>query len=219
MKLSVIGYAIVLIAFLLPFFVVSCQQTELFTLSGLKLVTGGEADYSLGDQLSDSTKIAQSMPAKKSIPSQPLAIAIVVVALLGIILVFVLPRDAFYVPISLSVAGIVCLFLLKGGILKAVASTDMGMKEGIDISKVFLVKTKIGFWLANLGFLTAAVLAFVDKLNSPAALYQTQMHANFRHITDAPSYQPEDETLKPLDWEPKEPKDHTQDIPLEDPDN
>jgi len=216
MKLSVIGYAIVLIAFLLPFFVVSCQQTELFTMSGLKLVTGGEADYSLGDQLSDSTKIAPNMPDKKSIPSQPLAIAIVAIAFLGIILALVLPRNAFYVPVILSVAGIVCLFLLKGGILKAVASTDMGNKEGIDVSKVFLVKTKIGFWLANLGFLAAAVMAFIDKLNSPASLYQTQLQSNFRHVADAPTYQPEEDKTQPIDWEPKA---DPEDIPLQDPDN
>lgn len=216
MKLSVIGYAIVLIAFLLPFFVVSCQQTELFTMSGLKLVTGGEADYSLGDQLSDSTKIAPNMPDKKSIPSQPLAIAIVAIAFLGIILALVLPRNAFYVPVLLSAAGIVCLFLLKGGILKAVASTDMGMKEGIDISKVFLVKTKIGFWLANLGFLAAALIAFIDKLNSQASIYQTQMQSNFRHVADAPTYQPDESNTQPLDWEPKA---DPENIPLQDPDN
>ncbi|MCB5261381.1 MAG: hypothetical protein LHW64_03265 [Candidatus Cloacimonetes bacterium] len=51
MKISGIFFAIVILAFLMPFMVVKCADTTIVSLSGLKMVTGGKIQSPVMDDM------------------------------------------------------------------------------------------------------------------------------------------------------------------------
>lgn len=197
MKISALLYLIVILSFLMPFFVVSCQQTELITVKGITLVTGGEAKLAMGDMLEGLNLDQAKKPEDQKIKAQPLAIAALALAVLAIILVLLLPRNLYIIPALISVAGIICLQLLKGGMMDAMAMNSSGLDPSIDLSKVLSIKAKFGFWLANISFFLGAGVAVAGSLlgKQTESYHYKPAHASgaYEHLRPVPPLEP----LKP----------------------
>ncbi|MDD4310214.1 MAG: hypothetical protein PHO32_07520 [Candidatus Cloacimonetes bacterium] len=161
MKISAILYAIVIIAFFMPFFMVSCEKQELMTISGIQLVTGGEAPLNMKELMGATNAEDGQEEKKQKIEAQPTAIAAFVLAIIGIIVALMLPRKMYYIPVLISIVGIVCLHILKQGMLGALAKADTGMDPAFDMSKILTIHVKAGFWLADIAFLLGAIASLV----------------------------------------------------------
>ncbi|MDY0152073.1 MAG: hypothetical protein RBS43_07370 [Candidatus Cloacimonas sp.] len=159
MKISAVLYAIVIVAFFMPFFVVRCQQTELMTIKGVELVTGADVKLSMGDMLGGGAKKEGAEDQTQKVPAQPLAQAALLLAVVALILVLVLPKKLFIIPLLISVGGIVCLQLLNQGMLGALANSNTALDPSMDLSKFISIQTKLGYWLANVFFLLGGLVA------------------------------------------------------------
>ncbi len=194
MKISAVLYLIVILAFLMPFFVVSCQKTELITIKGITLVTGGEAKLSMNDMISGLNLDQGKKPDDQKIKAQPLAMASLAIAVIALILVLVLPRKLYVIPVLLSLAGIACLQILKAGMFDAMSFNDTGLDPTIDIKKVLSIKAKFGFWLANLSYLLGGIVAVVGSLwggQSESYRYQpAQPLGGYEHLRPVPPLEP-----------------------------
>ncbi len=162
MKISALLYAVVIIAFFMPFFMVSCEKTELMTINGIQLVVGGESQLKIDNLF--SMKDSTEKPKPQKIKANPLAMAAIAFALIALIVALVLPRKLYFIPIVLSVGGVVCLHLLKSGMVAALAKSDTGLGSALDLTKILRVTPKYGFWLADIAFLGAAVSSLLAGL-------------------------------------------------------
>lgn len=205
MKVSSVFYLCVIAAFFLPFFVVSCQQTELISVKGIQLVTGGEAKLAMGDMLStlaekasetDPTISPVQKPDDQKIDPQPMAIVAFALAIIGLILVLVLPPKLYLVPALISLAGIICLQVLSSGMMGNLSLKNTGLDPSMDISKFISIKAKSGFWIANIAFLLGAVVAVVSGMKaSSTQVYRTHPQANsnpdgYQHLRPVPPLRP-----------------------------
>lgn len=193
MKISAVLYAIVIAAFFMPFFVVSCQKTELMKVSGIQLVTGADVKLSMGDMFSGMGKKADAEEQKQKINAQPMAGAALLIAVIALVLTLVLPRKLFIIPIIFSVAGVVCLQVLKSGMLGALSTADTGLDPSMDLSKILSIQAKLGFWLANVFFVMGGLLCLASRFmgkDESLEIPQTE----FQHIPDLDSL----DELEPL---------------------
>jgi len=218
MKVSSVLYLIAALAFFMPFFVVSCQQTELIKIDGIKLVTGGEIKLPLNDVLRESIDKDTPPAEDKKIKPQPLAIAAFAIAILAIILVLVLPRSLYLIPALFSLAGIICLQLLKSGMLDAMSLDNSGLSPSIDLAKVLSLKAKFGFWLSNISFFLGGVVVVVAGMLGRSEGFQpTQPSTGFEHLRPVPPLEPvhtptqtEPEVAEIVEPDPPEPVEEPQ---------
>ena len=175
MKISAILYACVIIAFFMPFFMVSCEKTELMTIDGIQLVIGGESQLKIDNLF--SMKDSTEKPKPQKIKAHPLAMAAIALAAIALIVALLIPRKLYYIPIVLSVGGILCLHLLKNGMVAALAKSDTGLGSALDLTKILRVTPQYGFWMADVAFLGGAVSSLLTGLKlskeSQAELFLT----------------------------------------------
>lgn len=157
MKISAMFYAVVILAFFMPFFMVSCEKTELLRVNGIQLVIGGESELKMDNVFSGLGGNNDEESKSQKINRHPMAIMALVIAVLALILALVLPNKLYFVPILLSIGGIVCLHLLKGSMLSLVSKADVGM----DLTTFLRVSPLYGFWVADFAFIAGAVLALL----------------------------------------------------------
>ncbi len=179
MKISAVLYAIVILAFFMPFFVVSCEKTELVSIKGIQLVTGGEAKIEIAEMLSAMGNKSKDDNQKQKIKAQPMAIAVFALAILTFIIVLVLPRKLYFLPVLLSLAGVLLLQILRGSMLNVLTQTDTGMNLGVDMSKMLSLQAKSGFWLANIALILGGVVCLISGLlNMNRNKYNIPLPAN-----------------------------------------
>ncbi|GAB1366127.1 hypothetical protein MASR1M36_09980 [Candidatus Cloacimonadaceae bacterium] len=230
MKVSSVFYLCAILAFFLPFFVVSCQQTELISVKGIQLVTGGEAKLAMGDMLSTlAEKASEADPANspvqkpedQKIDPQPLAIAAFALAIIGLILVLVLPQNLYIIPALLSLAGIICLQVLSSGMMSNLSLKDTGLDPSMDISKFIAIKAKSGFWVANIAFFLGAVVAVFTGLKaSTPTVYRTQAATQshpegYQRLRPVPPLKPMNAPEAEADETPTFPDSQEDDKPIE----
>jgi lipopolysaccharide export LptBFGC system permease protein LptF len=115
-KFSPAVFGIILICFLLPWVNLTCQGQNAATFSGLELVTG--------------TTVQQQ---NQTVKSEPLAVAVLVLTILGLALSFLKDKKSSIIPGIIGVAAFILLLLLK---------------SKIDASNQSIqVQYAIGFWL------------------------------------------------------------------------
>lgn len=182
MKISAIFYAIVILAFLMPFFVVSCDKTELASLKGIKLVTGGEIETSVADFLKGAEK-EDAKPENPSIKPQPYAILALVLAVVALVLVLVLPITLYLVPVIVSVLGIASLQFLNASIIKVLLSAKTGLDPSLDLSSIITIKAQTGFWLANVAFIVGGVFVIISGIRN-----RNKVEYSNVPITDNPDF-------------------------------
>jgi hypothetical protein len=169
MKISAIFYAIVILAFLMPFFVVSCDTTELASLKGIKLVTGGEVKITIPEIMQDMQQDENKIN-NPSMSAQPFAIVAIVLAVAALILVLALPVKMYLLPAIVSILGIISLQLLNANIMSVLSSTKTGLDPSIDLSSIMSIKTQSGFWLANIAFILGGVFTIILGMKNQSKL-------------------------------------------------
>jgi hypothetical protein len=128
-KFSPAVFGIILICFMLPWVNLSCQGQNAATFSGLQLVTG--------------TTVQQQ---NQEVKSEPLAVAVLVLTILGLALSFLKDKKSPIIPGIIGVAAFILLLLLKSKI-----DTDASNHS-------IQVQYAIGFWLVLILFIGAIAL-------------------------------------------------------------
>ena len=169
MKISAIFYAIVILAFLMPFFVVSCDKTEIASLSGVKLVTGGEVKISMPEILQDMQQEDTKLD-NPSMNAQPFAIITLILAVVALILVLALPVKMYLIPAIVSILGIISLQLLNANIMSVLSPSKTGLDPSIDLSSMMSIKAQSGFWLANIAFILGGVFTIILGMKNQSKL-------------------------------------------------
>jgi hypothetical protein len=128
-KFSPAVFGIIIICFMLPWVNLSCQGQNAATFSGLQLVTG--------------TTVQQQ---NQEVKSEPLAVAVLVLTILGLALSFLKDKKSPIIPGIIGVAAFILLLLLKSKI-----DTDASNHS-------IQVQYAIGFWLVLILFIGAIAL-------------------------------------------------------------
>lgn len=186
MKISGIFFAIVLLAFLLPFLVVTCQDQKVATISGYKAAFGGNVRTAeLEDQVNDLNKglkglqdLAENLgdtegevtpdeekmenveQETQKMKASFWGILALLAALAGLITALILDKKSYILPLVAAVIGFLALLFLPGSVKNQVLGSAQGM-TGIKVS------TQFGYWLSLLSFIVAGVLAFLAGRNKP----------------------------------------------------
>ncbi|PKN73151.1 MAG: hypothetical protein CVU50_03875 [Candidatus Cloacimonetes bacterium HGW-Cloacimonetes-3] len=179
MKISAVLYAVVIIAFFMPFFMVSCEQTELLTINGVQLVMGGESKLQMDNIFAGMGSEPKSEQKPQKISPHPMAILAIAIAVIALFASLFLPRKLYFIPLLLSIGGILSLHLLKNGMPALLNKADSGMGSAFDLTKILNIKTLYGFWLADVAFLAAAVTSlFAGMVKKPMPILSTVMDGN-----------------------------------------
>ncbi len=171
-------YLVIVVAYLLPFFGVSCDGLTVVKVNGFDLVGGCNINGPGMDmEMDDGGDSGKS--GKIEVDPQPWAIAALALALIGFGIGFRKKREVMLANIVISAAGLVSLILLfikaRG---EAPENAGAGPGGGGPDLNVEIV-TEFGFWLACFGFV--AVIA-----GSVAALKQwDQLRATAEADSDA----------------------------------
>jgi hypothetical protein len=128
-KFSPAIFGIILICFMLPWVNLSCQGQNAATFSGLQLATG--------------TTVQQQ---NQEVKSEPLAVAVLVLTILGLALSFLKDKKSSIIPCIIGAAAFILLLLLKSKI-----DTDASNHS-------IQVQYAIGFWLVLVLFIGAIAL-------------------------------------------------------------
>lgn len=159
---SAAAYGTALICFLLPWMNFSCEGQHAASLTGLELVTGTTL---VGERPKESTTKVDSehlqdrkarhlwRPSWTSLSTdvdpEPLAIAILLAAIVGIALSFLQNKKASFIRSVLGLLALVLLLLLKSKLEAAVITGAKGMVQ---------VEYAFGGWLAFIMFAAAFIL-------------------------------------------------------------
>lgn len=211
MKISAVLYAVVIIAFFMPFFMVSCEKTELLTINGSQLVIGGESKLQMDNIFAGMGGDPKSEQKPQKISPHPMAILAIAIAVIALFASLFLPRKLYFIPILLSIGGVLCLHLLKNGMPALLTKADSGMGSAFDLTKILRISPLYGFWLADFAFLAAAVTSlFVGMKRQPEPMLAHEYSENA--FSDPMAIQPEDYMPEPeyndtvdSDDEPTEP--------------
>ncbi|MBA3463144.1 MAG: hypothetical protein H0T46_24520 [Deltaproteobacteria bacterium] len=170
--------AIVIAAFFLPFFGVSCEGMEVVTVSGADMVGGckpggmisemekqeGRARRDVGVDEPDSTggggpSMSDSMGAATSnVEREPLAIVALVLIVLGFGAAWVRTRTGLIASLVLAVATIGVLvalwFKIGGALREAVDKETLGKADGMKSDVKIDAGGRYGLWLSGIMLLT-----------------------------------------------------------------
>lgn len=138
-KFSPAVFGIALICFILPWVNFSCQGQHVATFTGLQLVTG-------------TTVQQQGMFGQRQnqkVDSEPLAVAVLLLTILGVALSFLKSRKSSLIPSVVGVVAFIVLLLLKSKIETDATNQGQGMIQ---------VEYAIGFWLVLVLFIGAIAL-------------------------------------------------------------
>jgi len=183
MKISVVFFAIVILAFLLPFILIECSGTEVAKISGFKMVFGGKVESpalesvakgfgeafnqsdlgALADMDAPEADEAETAedeaekPAKEDKGYKPnlWAIIALLMAVIGLITALIMDKAKYFIPLGAAVIGLLAMFFIKSGVLGS-----MDTSGGPDLSSFIKVKYQFGWYLALLGFILAGIMAF-----------------------------------------------------------
>ena len=165
MKLSAVFYAIVIVAFFMPFFVVSCDQTEVASLSGIKLAGGGEVKLSITEEIKKIEDLGNKYQ-NPVLTIQPFALIALLIAVVALILVLVLPVQYYLIPAYISITGVLSLQLLNVGILQIIAAYQPLFDPSVDLVKILIIKAQPAFWLANLAFILGGIYTLITGVKN-----------------------------------------------------
>lgn len=145
MSLSAAFFAMVLLSFFLPFTLVNCGNTRIYSFSGIQLVTGGE--ITLPDEANHEDPIYGS---------NLMAILSLMMAIGGFVSTLMIGSKKFVLPLLLAIFGIVLLLLLPSTLFDAWINNDSELRRQIHI------KMQFGYFIALAGFLLAAIFSKYD---------------------------------------------------------
>ncbi|QER41756.1 hypothetical protein F1847_02940 [Thermodesulfobacterium sp. TA1] len=156
-KISPALFGIVILCFFLPWFSVSCQGQKIITVTGIQLVTGTTIEEpKMPLELGVNQK-----NEKRKIEGEPIAILILLAAIAGLGLNFLLKGKRRAVgSVAVGGAGISLLLILKLKLDKNIMKETGGMLQ---------LNSEIGF------FLTALLFIFAIGVNIYSLIQEREM--------------------------------------------
>lgn len=186
-------FAAVLVAFIFPFFTFSCQNIELFTMSGYDLALGvdkevNQASNPFAGMMEDSaTKAASANTETTENDPNVYALGALVLAVVGVGASLAGGRGAALGGAIAGALGALCLVILRSNVAGAFneamkeqqGSGGSGGAEADQLlgamGEMFKVEMKSGWWLALLLFAAAAVYNVMRYTRKPAPTYSASM--------------------------------------------
>ncbi len=180
MKISGVFFGIVIVAFLLPFMVVTCNGQKIGSASGLQMIMGVKTDMGAGDLMKPMQKslsnlgsmFGESLPQEDTEPSvekTPMnipALIALLMAIVGLITAVIMKPKMFFVPLGAAIVGIITLILLTSNAKSGLSGLGMEL-QGVS------VKPQFGYYLAFIGFILAGVFTLVGfKMGHEKVEYQ-----------------------------------------------
>lgn len=159
MKISGIGFAIVLLAFLMPFMAVKCANTKLVSLSGLKLATGGKVTLSGMEDLMEAGDFdveEDEETNEEKLKVNFFALLALLAGIGGLVTALVMGKDKYLIPLVIAGVGIIAMLLIKTGL-----KGQMDLEDAGEYAGVIKIELQFGFILAFLGFIFAGVMAYL----------------------------------------------------------
>lgn len=163
-KISPSIFALIIICFFLPFTTVSCQSTNIATLSGFQVAVGADIDQTAGlasglssmggmeglqalsQEGTRTTRMSRPKSKQQKIQGSPIAGIILATACAGITISFVSLRQKALIEAAIAGIGAVMMFVLKLTIDSEVNKQGQGL---------FQVDYEIGYWLTLIFFVGA----------------------------------------------------------------
>lgn len=158
-------FGVAAVAFLLPFFTVSCGNVDVASVNGITFVTGGDVKIELMDSMNDWNSSDSNKDEARAVEPNAFAISAAALAILGLAFGFWQERTGYILSIVLGAAGIIALLLLR-------LDFDIGdeAKQDPQAAGLIKIKMKIGYLLALAGFAGGAIVGFLaSRKNSTQA--------------------------------------------------
>lgn len=199
MRISGIFFALVIISFLLPFFLVTCNGTKLATYTGLQILTGSEGSKDASNPVKDLQKsikgLEKAFDASEDVQEQsgsegskskssnfnfPAALALLM-AIAGLICAYALNPKKYRVTLIIAILGIVFLILLTITVKAKISKAQQEMQGMIEVA----LKFQYGYYLAILGFILAAAFSVMFKKREPIPVAEGSGYAPYQEpLTD-----------------------------------
>jgi hypothetical protein len=166
-RISPAFFIIVVISFLLPFVRITCDGQEMAKMTGLDLATGAEVKVPGMEEEAGEAEEGEVTIKPSDREPEPLAIAALACAIVGIVLGIATAKKAPILPGIMGIVGIVMLVLLRFSL-----EGDMGempTEEGMSGPQI---EYMYGYWLAIAGFALAAIVSLLAQFKGkkePAA--------------------------------------------------
>jgi lysylphosphatidylglycerol synthetase-like protein (DUF2156 family) len=142
---SPVLFLLAALCFFLPFISFTCQGQKIATISGMELVTGTKIEKFEMEKF-DSQQSNPDLDKERDVKSEPLAVAALIFALLGIV-VSLIPRYSGILSVIAGALGALMLLFLRSSIGGEVPG-DSGFKI-LDVSYEW------GYYMALVLFITA----------------------------------------------------------------
>lgn len=170
-KTSGIFFAIIIILFLLPFTVVNFNGEKLDSLNGYQMALGSKVKAPSVEQIGkvmgiDLTQFGAMVdpnllnPEPIPVKAKPMVLIPLVLAILGLLTALFMSAKSYIVPLALAVLGFI-LMLFKGGASFQLSNLNANQLE------YFQSGNTLWYWLTLLGFLLAAIFAYLAGRKSP----------------------------------------------------
>lgn len=180
--------ALVILCFFFSFFLVKCNESTLVSIEGIDLVVGSDmaAESELGEFFNQNTsnneELALPQGDDQPISPHPLAIIALLMAVAGVMMVFLPWKQRNLLQMVLSIIGFLALLALI--VLFRQQYADLGSNSGSEYQEKLLkgLNFKIE---AGLGLIWSMVLFAVNGLFLGSCMYIQKQYANEEKVPDA----------------------------------
>lgn len=159
---SRVSYTLVIVSFLLPFLVVRCQNEDVFTATGIEVITGNAKMNGTNIQNSDlfpqknpNTSIQKSENQNNNRELKYYGIAILILGMAGLTLSFLKIRQKRDILMINSFVGIILLFLMSRSI-----NSQLNNYSSDFFARTIEIKMQEGFYICIVGFM----ITFVEPI-------------------------------------------------------
>jgi hypothetical protein len=180
--------ALVILCFFFSFFLVKCNESTLVSIEGIDLVVGSDmaAESELGEFFNQNTSNNEELELPQGddqpISPHPLAIIALLMAVAGVMMVFLPWKQRNLLQMVLSIIGFLALLALI--VLFRQQYADLGSNSGSEYQEKLLkgLNFKIE---AGLGLIWSMVLFAVNGLFLGSCMYIQKQYANEEKVPDA----------------------------------
>lgn len=180
--------ALVILCFFFSFFLVKCNESTLVSIEGIDLVVGSDmaAESELGEFFNQNTSNNEELELPQGddqpISPHPLAIIALLMAVAGVMMVFLPWKQRNLLQMVLSIIGFLALLALI--VLFKQQYADLGSNSGSEYQEKLLkgLNFKIE---AGLGLIWSMVLFAVNGLFLGSCMYIQKQYANEEKVPDA----------------------------------
>jgi hypothetical protein len=152
-KFSPAAFIIIIFCFFMPFVSITCSGQKVVSLTGIKLITGGEyktqSMFDKKETPEDESEFKKDLEKEQNIDPQPMALFALLMAIIALVLSFIQQKVPALICMIVSILGAAFLLLLKANLDSDIPS---------DAELVIQVEYQFWYWFALLLFIVGAIL-------------------------------------------------------------